>query len=668
MAKSIRTEVIINGVDNLSPVVVRATDRSEKSLHRLSRNISSITSGAFATGRAAGGLSAALAAPLIYAGKKAVDFEEEMANVAKVTDLAVGSAGIRAMGEDVKDLSVYLGESATDAAAMYANLAQGGVVKKELKDVAKFVGQVGIAYDTTADIAGESFVKTANGLGYTMQRTFSVFDAVNELSDKTAAKASEITTFLASGAASVARNYGLSGEQISAFGATLISSGKSGEAASTIMERFAKNINKSAQATKTYKNAGRGMSGFLAVLSEGASIKDIDKQEKYFSAFQEYGAEIRALANGMTGPGGLNESIKIVSDSQNYAGSVSKEVANKFSTSSRKIKQDWAGIQRAAIDAGETMLPVIHKVAEDLSPIIQSVSGWIKKNPELTVTIIKATAGLAAFSAVVSGISFLIGGVTTTIGAFTTVLSAFKAGGILAGVIPWLSSFGSGLWVAAGAATVLGAPVWAVVAAVTAVGAGFYYAYKNVEWFRVGVEKVAARVTAVWDHLGDLFSASWSGDFKKVKNIRAAIDLQSDINSTDAINKWKAEKGGEPDPYAKYKLSPQRLAEIEKGRSKPVTYAASPYSGKGAKGVNPNRRTPIDPKYLEPSKPNSYIQPNPVSDVSGKMSVKYNPIININGAGSADAAALQKTLDEDKRRFKQELKKVYKNKNRVSIE
>lgn len=629
MAKTIKTSVIISATDNMSPVVVRATNRSINSLTKLSKSAKAVASGSFATGRGSAGLAAGIAAPLIYAGKKAVDFEDEMANVAKVTDLKVGGKGIAALGENVKDLSEYLAVNAEDAAKMYANLAQGGVAKAELVSVAKRVGEIGIAYDTTADLAGDAFVKTQNALAISTKATFAVFDAVNELSDKTAAKAQELTTFLASGAASVARNYGSSGAEIAAFGATLISAGKSGEMASTIIERFAKNIHKSKEAFTAYKQAGRGTAGFMAVLAKGAQIKDIDKQSEYFAAFQEYGPEIQAMATAMNGPNGLVNALARVSDEQLYLGSVQKEAANRMSTTAFGFKSAWTGIQRSVLDAGATMLPIMNDILKDVRPIIKASGEWIRANPELTKTILKAAGGMAAFSAVISGMSFMVGGVATSIAAVTTASSWFVAGGPVAGAIAGVSAFSTGLWSAAGAATVLGAPLWLVVGAAAAIGGAFYLAYNKVSFFHEEVRGMINTFDSFIDHAGKIGKAFISGDFKAGFREWGAMQFQSKLNTANDMNRFDKERGIERKAISdKYGLPKSKLAEIERKRAE-ITLAPSIYSGKGARGQRSNRIVPEE-QYRTTGKAVDWTAPNPVSGGKG-ISIKYNPIINISG-------------------------------------
>lgn len=362
-----------------------------------------------------------MAAPLVYATKKAIDFEDKMADVAKVMNIAIGSGEFNKFGEDAKKLSVYLGESAENSAGLMASLAQGGVAKEDIKQVSRIAGQMGVAFGMSADMAGEKFIKMQNALGTSIKQTATVADSINFLADSTAAAADQIVTYMASGGSSVASTMRISGQAAAAFGSSLISIGKSGEESATIMEKFQKGIMENADLMALFKKEGAGVNGMLAVLEKGSTLTG-EAQFKYFQKFGAYGTSIAQMAQNFDFTA---KTVKSVADATSYANSVQKEFNNRAQTTKFKLDQAKAAFNNAAIGAGNAFLPVITKLLLQVTPLITRLSTWIQKNPQLTATITKMVAGLAAMMFLVSGFNFVFGGMMKTVSLVTGSFSMF---------------------------------------------------------------------------------------------------------------------------------------------------------------------------------------------------------------------------------------------------
>jgi TP901 family phage tail tape measure protein len=78
-----------------------------------------------------------------------------------------------------------------------------------------------------------------------------------------------------------------------------------------------------------------------------------------------------------------------------------------------------------SIEVGLHLLPTLTKVSQKLSPIIDRVINWMDKNPGLTDTIIKITAGLGAFLFVVSPLAMTVSLVADAFAGFGVILTAF---------------------------------------------------------------------------------------------------------------------------------------------------------------------------------------------------------------------------------------------------
>lgn len=527
MDKLMKIAVQLQAYDKMSRVVDQAVNKSIKKFAELQKASDKISSKAFSFGKDAGAVGLTLAAPLMYATKRAVDFEDAMADVAKVYNIKVGSDAFNKAGEDVKDLSVHLSRSADEAAALYASLGQGGVEENNLSRVSKTVGEMAVAFGITADAAGDMYTKIKNALSSTWDDTKELGDALNYLSDTQSSSAPDLLGFMTAGGAATARASGAAAKDILAMGSSVISAGTSFSETATVIDRFYKGIMKHENLRQLFMKSGGGTEGMLAVLQRGANIKDRDQNFKFFQQWGEYGKDIQAMGDRL---GAIRQSINSVADSTAYADSVNKEFINRQSTAKGQMGKAWAEFDRAVLDFGTNGLPIITELLKTLRPIITDISVFMKNNRELVGTIFKVTAGMAAFSLGISSVSFAIGGVTK---AFSFLMSLFMG---KFQVIKWLSfnifklryaffvmkpallKMITASW--AFTASLLANPITWVVAGVLALGAGLYYAYTHCETFRAimdGWWEECKLLIEVFTALGKVVKGVFTGNLDLMK-------------------------------------------------------------------------------------------------------------------------------------------------------
>jgi TP901 family phage tail tape measure protein len=392
------------GVDNFAKNAEVKIARAERKLNKFSKTAERVGRGAFVMG-------AAILTPLGLAVREAVNFEDKMADVAKVTGTQLGSQEFTKISNEVKALSVQLAITTEDAADLYANLAQGGVAVEDLNRVAQIAGKVGVAFGVTGNEAGEAFVKIQNAMGASIEETEALMDSLNYLGNVTASSSAELITFMKLGGAGVARAFDTSGEVLAGFGSTLIAMGQSSEQAATIMRRFSKQVLKDAELRKTFDSVGGGAEGMLKVIEEGMKLSG-QAQDDYFRKFGEYGIAIQLMGKNF---GTLQETVKNATDANLTAGSVLDEFANRSGTTAFKFAQAKAEFQAMVIEVGSALLPVLNDLIKSIAPIIKRVTEWMQANPQLVKTIAKVAAVVGGLSLAVSGIAFLFSGLTKVI-------------------------------------------------------------------------------------------------------------------------------------------------------------------------------------------------------------------------------------------------------------
>lgn len=420
MNKSLNIAIILTAYDKATRVINDAVTKSERRL----KDMKNASQDAFGKGIALTGAGMAIAAPLVKATEAAIGFEDKMADVAKVMNLTVGSDPFLKMGEQAKQLGVYLGRTAEEAAGLMANLAAGGVEAAEMEKVGKMAGEMGIAFNMTADEAGTAFIKIRNALGVTTDEAKKVGDAINYLSDSMASEANEIVNFMASGGSSVAASFRVGGKDAAAFGSTLISVGKSSSEAATIFERFAKGVFKNDEMKGIFDQAGGGASGLVAVLEAGKKAKD---QFAFFRQFGEYGSDIALLASRSDM---LKDALGGVADETKILNSVNNEFANRNSTTQGGLNRLKASFDVLTINLGQVFLPAVNAAASALAKVAGYIAEWAAANPRLAKTLGFVTAAVSGVL-LLAGAFFIVKG---AILAVSVVMITYPIGMILMGI------------------------------------------------------------------------------------------------------------------------------------------------------------------------------------------------------------------------------------------
>lgn len=564
-----------------------------------------------AMNEAASGFAAAgttILAPLGIAASEAIKFEDAMAGVGKVMGMKTGSQELARVGQEVQDIAKYMGTLPTQAAELYANLAQGGAAKDELSEIARNAGRVAVAFDIDPGAAGERFIKLRNTLALTTDQTKLATDAINHLSDNTAAKASQILDFFASGAGGASRALELNAAQAAAVGSVYISMGKSGEEAATIFERMTKTLrNTDKAAGAVYAQAGGGMSGLMAALEKGMRLEDSARFE-YFKEFGEYGIEVEQLANNMAM---LQKHIGLVANEQTYAGSVHREFANRTSTTAFKLRQAQANAQILAIEIGTHLLPVITSTIQAVVPFAQKIIDWTRANPAATATIVSMAGAIGSALIVISA-------ATKAVALFNFVLAAN--------------------------------PIVLVIAAVAALAASVYLIYKNwgpiSGWFSEKWDAIKGGIIAMKDWLLSTAKEFFTAGVEVTKAIANGIweGLTWPMEAMYNLGK----KMREYLPFSPAKVGPLRdlprvkIAETIAGAISPAPVQAA-------------MRAAVMPIAAPFSGPGAVSGQSPAANSSSSgIAINFSPTINA-GAGSGDVLGQLRQYEGELRRMIQEV-------------
>lgn len=477
------------------PTIFSAVDKITPTLDKVSSKIDSFQGKLNKTAQKSAIVGTALVGGLGYAVNEAIKFEDKLADVAKVMNLDVGSKALSKVGDEIKDMAVYLAQSPADVAELYGKIAQSGVAAENIGKVAKVAGEMGVAFDVAAGDAGESFVKLQNAMGSTFEETVKITDSINLIGNKTAAESKYLLEFMAAGGAGAARAMGMAGQHAAAVGSAFIGVGKSASEAGTIFERAMKGIMKDSNMRGIFEKNGKGIDGFIAVLEKGSKMKGA-KQFEYFKKFGEYSTAISLLSENISE---LKGTLSLVENEQSYYNSSLLEFENRQKTTEAKIKRIKAQLVNLAISVGDVLLPALNALMDKVMPIVKKFTAWIKENDSLVERTAILAAGILGFSFALKVVRIALGIGRALMIAYTFAVAAYEAVALTAAL---------GGYTLAGAIWAVAWPILLVVLAVVAIIAIFIYWDKICEWFGKQWEKFTNWIGEVWDSV-----VKWFEDF-----------------------------------------------------------------------------------------------------------------------------------------------------------
>jgi len=345
--------------------------------------------------------------------KAAADFEDSMARVgalARATDgeLATLSNTARTLGRDTR-------YSATQAATGMQFLAQSGFKTGEI--IAAMPGMLNIASAGAVGL-GEAADITSNILrGFGMQAGES--GRLGDVLTNTFTNSSTNLSMLGDTmkyVAPIAKATGLSLEATAAAAGLLGNAGIKGQQAGTAMRamllRLAAPAEKGQKALAALRvktvDAHKNLRPLADILSEmSAKMAGFGTGTKQAAIKAIFGMEAATAATvlmGEAGSGNLQKFTTVVAKSGTAAQIAAKQNAT--------MKGQWdnltGAVEDAAIQVGNMLIPTLKRFIDKMVPVINSVTTWLQKHPQLTEALVLGGAALATLvlGLTVAGVAF----------------------------------------------------------------------------------------------------------------------------------------------------------------------------------------------------------------------------------------------------------------------
>lgn len=437
------SELILSLIDRVTGparAIAGQVERMESRIERNNQAISAAQGGLFRAAAAATGFAYALSRPL----QAAAEFESAMADVRKVVDFPTPD-GLEQMSDDIVEMSKRLPIAATGLAQIAAAAGQAGIAAGDILAFTESAAKIGVAFDISADQAGQAMAELMTGFGMTLDEAVSLTDAMNHLSNAQASSADDILQVVQAVGAT-ATTMGFSAEETAAFASAMLSTGQEANVVATSLRNMGMALTRGESATKrqvaAFDKLGLNASDVAKRMQEDAINTTLDVMDRLAqlpaemraaTSYDLFGGEARALGPILTRTDLVRDSLGMVAEQAEYAGSAFREFEVRAGTFANSAQIFRNRIEAFSIVLGSALIPRVNELMETLAPVIDGIATWIDANPELTSSIVQATAALLAFRVAVAGLRLL--GLVGKGGALWLMASGLRAVGMAAGAV-----------------------------------------------------------------------------------------------------------------------------------------------------------------------------------------------------------------------------------------
>lgn len=469
------------------------------------------------------------------------NFDDAMSQAAGALDKPMSEM------EDLRQLAIQTGQdtvfSATDAGNAITELAKGGLTEADIK-----AG----ALKTTMDLAASSGMDLGEAANVVVQAmgAFGLSanesaEAANALAGAAAASSTDVeplTQALAQCSAG-AKNAGWSIQETTAVLARFADAGIEGSDAGTslktMLQRLAAPTDSAATMIEQLGIQTRDSNGDLLGASEIAEelqnkLGGLDSASRDAALSTIFGSDAMRAATVMmdSGTEGIQKYINAANDQE-----AAQRLANsQMSDGSRAIEELKGSLETAAIQIGDTLAPIVQKVAELITALVNKFSALPEGVQQVIVVVGILVAALGPLLMVIGQISL---GISAVAGALSKLSGI---GGVATKLVGGIKTAVTGLL-----GMITAHPVIAVI---TAIIAALVTLYNKCEWFREGVNRILKAIRdgffAAWDGIVEFFTETIPNAWNEMlSSLLANPTIRTIVTTiTDSFTKLKENLNG----------------------------------------------------------------------------------------------------------------------------
>ncbi|MBB5515756.1 TP901 family phage tail tape measure protein [Rubricella aquisinus] len=388
-------------VEQMQDRIAQGRARMDQTLARAA-NLNFVGQASIQTGRR---LLGAMAAPV----RQAVEFESAMSDVRKVVDFDTPE-GFAQMSEDILAMSTRIPIAASGLAQIVAAGGQSGIAREELAHFAEMAAKIGVAFDISADHAGNSMARIKTAMGLTLEETGALFDAMNHLSNNSAARAEQTLDFINRAGASGAQ-FGFSETETLAMGAAMIAAGAGADTAATSFRNMGRALTRGESATDRQRDALERLGLDAAEVARSMQVDAVETTTDVLARLRAlpdhlrastmtdlFGDEARELTKLINNAELLPKLLSMVADERDYLGSAEAEYATRSETTANNIQLMRNQMERLGVSIGAVVLPPLNDLLERSQGIIDRMVTWTKEHPKLTKGLLVGAAAVGALA------------------------------------------------------------------------------------------------------------------------------------------------------------------------------------------------------------------------------------------------------------------------------
>lgn len=669
-----------NAVAQINPEIERLTKAQQKYINQQSK-LNGLQEGMRSHG--ANALQyAGMAYSVAQVADAAVKFESSMADVRKVVDFD-SPEQFKQMGKDILDLSTRIPMAAEGLAQIVAAGGQSGIARDELLGFAESAAKMGVAFDITAEQAGDMMAKWRTAFKMGQGDVVKLADKINFLGNTTAASApliSDVVTRIGP----LGSVGGVASGEIAALGASLVGSGVTSEIAATGIKNLILALVSGESATKSQNEAFAAlglnaidMAKYMqkdargAILSVLEAVQRLDKEQQASVMAELFGKEsISAIAPLLSNLDALKTNFDAVSDASKYAGSMEKEFQTRAETTANAMELMNNSIYRTKVAIGQGLLPAIAPVASVVADAATAVGNFATEYPNLTGAVLGGTGALFGVAAAASAFMWALNGARLALFGTKT---AFGIAGAALGKYNILIKTGTALtygWNLAGRLFNSGLAITGSMFKGLGVGAMKLWGILLANpWIALATVAVGAAwmIYKNWDTVKEWFTTLWDDPALALQQFCDGVKSKLGEAYDWIHNKWESISNFLSSPIFG---SVNITASGQNGKK----VAQNAYGGIYGKGAFLTTFAERDGESAIPHTPNkrnigllaatNAIMGNPLGGVN--INATFNPQITVQGGTSDTAAQIDNLMTQKMREFEEMLKRVAAQQRRLS--
>lgn len=342
------------------------------------------------------------------------EMETSMAGVAKVVDGLKDNNGkvtksYYEMKDAIMDMSTELPMTSENIAAIMEAAGQSHIAKNELLDFTETATKMGIAFDSTAEQAGDWMAAWRTALGMNQEQVTTLADQINYLGNtgtENAVKISEVITRVGS----LSKTANVSAASVAAMAASMTK--VESDVAATGIKNFTLALVAGDSATKrqisAYKKLGLeagNVAKSMQIDSQGTMIdvleriNKLSKEEQTSTLKNLFGSEsLSSIAPLSANLKNLKEQFHKVGDASLYAGSMEKEYIAASSTAANVDILSANKVAKMKVQIGDTLVSLSTLAAETRGNLAESIGDFVQERaPEIEEAVRKVEDSFERF-------------------------------------------------------------------------------------------------------------------------------------------------------------------------------------------------------------------------------------------------------------------------------